>query len=184
MFIRIDELQPLTESGLGAGTEGRMSSNGKLTPRVGSKRDFAHFSLTHDLKWGFPVPVKGMEDKVLYVLVRCSHRIPNITANYTDDWKSGGRTGQRQALPIYGQGQRPFPHRHLPLLPDRQQGSIHPFASHQHHRIPSIRRGKFSKSRNIGVFGDKARDLVCRHPSGDTTCSPTDPRLPTVSSRA
>jgi methionyl-tRNA synthetase len=39
------------------------------------------------LKWGTPTPIKGFEDKVMYVWFDAPIGYISITANLTDDWE-------------------------------------------------------------------------------------------------
>lgn len=88
MFLRIDNLQPLTEAWARDRAEvGKWSSNGRLITESWFKEGLRPFSITRDLKWGVPVPVKGMEDKVLYVWFDAPIGYPSITACYTDEWE-------------------------------------------------------------------------------------------------
>ena len=45
-------------------------------------------SITRDLKWGTPVPVKGYENKVFYVWFDAPIGYLSITANLTPDWQA------------------------------------------------------------------------------------------------
>ena len=43
--------------------------------------------ITRDLKWGTPVPLEAMHDKVFYVWFDAPIGYLSITANYTPDWE-------------------------------------------------------------------------------------------------
>lgn len=161
MFIRIDELQPLTEKwAREQAQKGGWSSNGKLITESWFKEGLKPFSLTRDLKWGVPVPIKGMEDKVLYVWFDAPIGYPSITANYTDDWEKWWKNPDNVKLyQFMGKDNVRF---HTVIFPSCLIGSKDPYTLLHHINTTEYLQyegGKFSKSRNIGVFGDKARDL-------------------------
>lgn len=88
LFLRIDTLQPLTEAwAREAAHKGAWSANSRQITESWFREGLRPFSLTRDLKWGVPVPVEGMEGKVLYVWFDAPIGYPSITANYTDEWQ-------------------------------------------------------------------------------------------------
>lgn len=88
MFLRIDQLQPLTEAwARKASIDGAWSLNGIQITESWFKEGLRPFALTRDLKWGVPVPIDGMREKVLYVWFDAPIGYPSITANYTEDWE-------------------------------------------------------------------------------------------------
>ncbi|PWY98287.1 putative MES1-methionyl-tRNA synthetase [Testicularia cyperi] len=161
MFIRIDNLQPLTEEwAREQAQKGGWSSNGKLITESWFKEGLKPFSLTRDLKWGVPVPIKGMEDKVLYVWFDAPIGYPSITANYTDEWEKWWKNPENVRLyQFMGKDNVRF---HTVIFPSCLIGSKDPWTLLHHINTTEYLQyegGKFSKSRNIGVFGDKASDL-------------------------
>lgn len=161
MFIRIDTLQPLTEKWAAEqAIKGGWSSNGKLITESWFKEGLRPFSLTRDLKWGVPVPIKGMEEKVLYVWFDAPIGYPSITANYTDDWEKWWKNPDNVKLyQFMGKDNVRF---HTVIFPSCLIGSKDPWTLLHHINTTEYLQyegGKFSKSRNIGVFGDKASDL-------------------------
>lgn len=161
MFIRIDTLQPLTERWAAEQAQkGGWSSNGRLITESWFKEGLRPFSLTRDLKWGVPVPIKGMEEKVLYVWFDAPIGYPSITANYTNDWEKWWKNPDNVKLyQFMGKDNVRF---HTVIFPSCLIGSKDPWTLLHHINTTEYLQyegGKFSKSRNIGVFGDKASDL-------------------------
>ncbi|EPQ30122.1 uncharacterized protein PFL1_02239 [Pseudozyma flocculosa PF-1] len=161
MFLRIDNLQPLTEKWARAAAEaGGWSSNGRQITESWFREGLRPFSLTRDLKWGVPVPIKGMEDKVLYVWFDAPIGYPSITANYTDDWQQWWKNPDNVKLyQFMGKDNVRF---HTVIFPSCLIGTKEPWTMLHHISTTEYLQyegGKFSKSRNVGVFGDKAGEL-------------------------
>ena len=161
MFLRIDELQPLTEEWARAkAVEGGWSANGRLITESWFKEGLRPFSVTRDLKWGVPVPVKGMEDKVLYVWFDAPIGYPSITANYTEEWDKWWKNPENVKLyQFMGKDNVRF---HTVIFPSCLIGTRDPWTKLHHINTTEYLQyegGKFSKSRNIGVFGDKAGEI-------------------------
>ena len=101
-----------------------------------------------------------MEDKVLYVWFDAPIGYPSITANYTDDWEKWWKNPDNVKLyQFMGKDNVRF---HTVIFPSCLIGSKDPYTLLHHINTTEYLQyegGKFSKSRNIGVFGDKARDL-------------------------
>ncbi|KAN0060738.1 methionine--tRNA ligase mes1 [Thecaphora frezii] len=161
MFLRIDNLQPLTEEWARAAAEaGAWSTNSRQITESWFKEGLRPFSLTRDLKWGVPVPIKGMEDKVLYVWFDAPIGYPSITANYTDEWQQWWKNPDNVKLyQFMGKDNVRF---HTVIFPSCLIGTKEPWTKLYHISTTEYLQyegGKFSKSRNIGVFGDKAGEL-------------------------
>ncbi|PWN51489.1 putative MES1-methionyl-tRNA synthetase [Violaceomyces palustris] len=161
MFLRIDNLQPDCEKwARKAAVEGAWSANGRLITESWFKEGLRPFSLTRDLKWGVPVPVEGMEDKVLYVWFDAPIGYPSITANYTDDWEQWWKNPENVKLyQFMGKDNVRF---HTVIFPSCLIGSGDPWTMLHHISTTEYLQyegGKFSKSRNVGVFGDKAGQI-------------------------
>ncbi|WFD41604.1 methionine--tRNA ligase [Malassezia psittaci] len=160
MFLRIDTLQPKTEEWASKQSkEGKWSPNGTFITESWFKEGLRPFSLTRDLKWGVPVPVKGMEDKVLYVWFDAPIGYPSITANYTADWERWWKNPENVRLyQFMGKDNVRF---HTVIFPSCLLGSGDRWTMLHHINTTEYLQyegGKFSKSRNIGVFGDKAKE--------------------------
>lgn len=158
LFLRIDTLQPETEAwAKEAAHKGGWSANSRYITESWFKEGLRPFSLTRDLKWGVTVPVKGFEDKVLYVWFDAPIGYPSITASYTDEWeKWWNDPDQVRLFQFMGKDNVRF---HTVIFPSCLIGTREKWTKLHHVSTTDYLQyesGKFSKSRNIGVFGDKA----------------------------
>ncbi|KAK0530075.1 methionine--tRNA ligase mes1 [Tilletia horrida] len=161
MFIRIDTLQPTTEKWARAAADhGHWSANGRQITENWFKEGLRPFSLTRDLKWGVPVPLDGLRDKVLYVWFDAPIGYPSITANYTDQWEQWWKAPDNVKLyQFMGKDNVRF---HSVIFPSCLLGTKQPWTmldSISTTEYLQYEGGKFSKSRNVGVFGDKAAEV-------------------------
>ncbi|PWN45969.1 hypothetical protein IE81DRAFT_336127 [Ceraceosorus guamensis] len=161
LFLKIDDLQPATEKWAREAAEvGAWSANGRHITESWFKEGLRPFSLTRDLKWGVPVPVEGMEGKVLYVWFDAPIGYPSITANYTEHWEQWWRNPEQVKLyQFMGKDNTRF---HTVIFPSCLLGTQEPWTMLHHVSTTeylNYEGGKFSKSRNIGVFGDKAGEI-------------------------
>lgn len=158
MFLRIDNLQGETQAWADeAAKRGGWSANSKYITNGWFHEGLKPFSLTRDLKWGVPCPIPGLEDKVLYVWFDAPIGYPSITATYTDEWEKWWKDPDNVRLfQFMGKDNVRF---HTVIFPSCLIGTRDKWTK-LHHVSTSdylqYESGKFSKSRNIGVFGDKA----------------------------
>ena len=120
-----------------------------LTPRC----------ITRDLKWGTAVP--NFPDKVFYVWFDACIGYISITANYLAsngcaEWKKWWMNPKSVELTQFmGKDNVPF---HTVIFPSSLLGTREPYTllhSISTTEYLNYEDGKFSKSRNIGVFGDQ-----------------------------
>jgi len=114
-------------------------------------------AITRDLKWGVPVPLAGWENKVFYVWFDAPIGYISITANLTDNWKDWWMNPKDVALyQFMGKDNVPF---HSVIFPSTLMGT-HKSWTLVHHmsttEFLNYEGGKFSKSKQVGVFGDDA----------------------------
>ena len=158
MYLKIDELQPETQAWADeAARRGGWSANSRYITNSWFTEGLKPFSLTRDLKWGVPCPIKGLEDKVLYVWFDAPIGYPSITANYSSEWEKWWKDPDNVRLfQFMGKDNVRF---HTVIFPSCLIGTREKWTK-LHHISTSdylqYESGKFSKSRNIGVFGDKA----------------------------
>ena len=160
MFLRIDTLQPKTEEwARKASKEGEWSANSKQITESWFKEGLRPFSLTRDLKWGVPVPLEEMKDKVLYVWFDAPIGYPSITAAYTEEWEKWWKNPDQVTLyQFMGKDNVRF---HTVIFPSCLIGTgdnwtkLHHISTTEYLQYEG---GKFSKSRGVGVFGDKAAE--------------------------
>lgn len=166
IFIRMDKLQPQVEKwAQEQAVKGGWSANGRSITESWFKEGLRPFSLTRDLKWGVDVPkVKGsitedVEGKVFYVWFDAPIGYPSITANYTPEWQKWWKNPENVKLyQFMGKDNVRF---HTVIFPSCLLGTGEPWTMLHHINTTEYLQyesGKFSKSRNIGVFGDKAQE--------------------------
>ncbi|KAI9314082.1 tRNA synthetases class I (M)-domain-containing protein [Dichotomocladium elegans] len=160
IFLDLDRLQPEIEAfneRVNAG--GKWSANGIHITQSWLKEGLKPRCITRDLKWGTPVPLKGFENKVFYVWFDACIGYPSITANYTDEWEKWWKNPENVKLyQFMGKDNVPF---HSVVFPGSQLASRDNWTMVHHINTCeylNYEGGKFSKSRNIGVFGTNAEE--------------------------
>ena len=175
-YVRLDALQPQVEKFVEEHSP-LWSQNAQSITYSWLKQGLNARSITRDLKWGVPVPLKGYEDKVFYVWFDAPIGYISITANYTDAGVEGGQDWKKWWLPdsktdvklyqFMGKDNVPF---HTVLFPACLLGTGQPWTKLHNISTTGIPRplilltaeylqyegDKFSKSRGVGVFGDQA----------------------------
>lgn len=170
--IRLDALQPRLEEWLQAArVKGKWHSNAVILangeivePRM--KGGLRPAPVTRDLTWGVPVPETGnkeedeaMKGKVMYVWMDAPIGYPSITASYTDKWEEWWRSPEDVELYQFMGKDNVYFHTVLwpavQMADGRKWTMLHNLSSTQYLNYES---GKFSKSRNVGVFGTAAKE--------------------------
>ncbi|KAI9634682.1 tRNA synthetases class I (M)-domain-containing protein [Dioszegia hungarica] len=171
--IRLDKVQPALEDWMQkARVKGRWGSNAVITekgeivePRMLGE-GLRPSAVTRDLKWGVEVPKVGveeedsaMEGKVIYVWFDAPIGYPSITAAYTDKWQEWWMNPNDVELYQFMGKDNVYFHTVLfpaMLLADgRLWTMLHNISSTQYLNYEDT---KFSKSRNVGVFGNNAQE--------------------------
>ncbi|KAF2759749.1 methionyl-tRNA synthetase [Pseudovirgaria hyperparasitica] len=182
VFLLLDKLQPMIDEwSQKASKDGAWSANGWSITKKWLDEGLKPRGITRDLKWGVPVPVAGLENKVLYVWFEACIGYPSITANYTDEWEKWWRNPDDVRLyQFLGKDNVPF---HSVIFPGCQLGTGETWTKLHHLSTTeylNYEGGKFSKSRGIGVFGNNVQEtgvssdvwryyLLSRRPeTGDT----------------
>ncbi len=135
--------------------EGFWPNNAATTTRAWMKRGLEPRAITRDLKWGIPVPEKGFEDKVFYVWFDAPIGYISITRKglpdtWKDWWKSPDDTELYQFM---AKDNIPF---HSVIFPATLLATEDKWTMVYHLNSTeylNYEDTKFSKSRNIGVFG-------------------------------
>ena len=159
IFLRLDVLQPEVANWVGKSFEsGAWSTNGKHITDAWLKEGLTERCITRDLKWGTPVPLEEMKEKVLYVWFDATIGYISITANYTPEWKQWWlNPDQVQLYQFMGKDNVPF---HTVVFPASQIGTRQDWTMLHHINTTeylNYEQKKFSKSRGIGVFGNQAQ---------------------------
>jgi methionyl-tRNA synthetase len=113
--------------------------------------------ITRDLEWGIPVPKKGFENKVFYSWFDAPIGYIGITKENRDDWKSWWLGKDVRLVQFMGKDNIPF---HTILFPSFLIGTGDDYtlvSDLSVNEYLNYEGGMFSKSRNVGIFGDDAR---------------------------
>ncbi|OLL26806.1 putative methionine--tRNA ligase, cytoplasmic [Neolecta irregularis DAH-3] len=147
--ISLQKLQPEIEAWYKkSSTEGAWSQNSKSITEQWFKQGLEPRDITRDLKWGVPVPVDGFRDKVVYVWFDAPLGYVSITANYTEKWTEWWKNPDNVKLyQFMGKDNTPFHSAGLILT------TLLILVEYLNYE-----GGKFSKSRNVGVFGNNAKE--------------------------
>lgn len=160
VFLLLDKLQDkVGEWNQKSHKEGAWSENGINITNAWLKEGLKPRGITRDLKWGTAVPLEGYDEKVLYVWFDACIGYVSITANYTEHWEKWWRNPENVKLyQFMGKDNVPF---HTVVFPSSQLGTgdkwtmLNTLSTTEYLNYEG---GKFSKSRNIGVFGTSAKD--------------------------
>ncbi|KAI5956199.1 MES1 [Candida jiufengensis] len=165
IYLKLNDLEePLKQWVLKASEE--WSKNSKTITNSWLKQGLEPRCITRDLKWGTPVPSKGYENKVLYVWFDATIGYVSITANYfkdnqetsTENWQKWWKNPENVELyQFMGKDNVPF---HTVVFPASQIGTGDEWTKLHHLSTTEYLQyegGKFSKSRNVGVFGNNAK---------------------------
>ncbi|RKP24051.1 methionyl-tRNA synthetase [Syncephalis pseudoplumigaleata] len=160
IFVDLPKLQPACEAFFEeASVKGHWTANGRTITSSWFNEGLKPRCITRDLKWGTPVPYPGMEDKVFYVWYDAPIGYPSITANYTAEWEQWWKNPEHVKLyQFMGKDNVPF---HSVIFPSCLLGTgeswtlLHHLSTTEYLNYEDT---KFSKSRNIGVFGDNAKE--------------------------
>ncbi|MFT7615800.1 MAG: methionyl-tRNA synthetase [Candidatus Woesearchaeota archaeon] len=112
--------------------------------------------ITRDLKWGVPVPLDEFKDKVLYSWFDAPIGYISILKENRDDWKDWWFSDTTRLIQFMGKDNVQF---HTILFPSFLLGTQKPYTlvdTISANEFLNYADGKFSKSRNTGVFGDAA----------------------------
>jgi methionyl-tRNA synthetase len=160
MYICLDKLQPAEEEWFKkSSTEGKWSSNGIQITSSWLKEGLHARGITRDLKWGTKIPseLEGYDDKVMYVWFDACIGYVSITATYTEEWEKWWRNPEHVKLyQFMGKDNVPF---HTVVFPSSQLGTQDKWTmlnTVSTTEYLNYEKGKFSKSRGIGVFGTDA----------------------------
>jgi methionyl-tRNA synthetase len=160
IFLLLNKIQPEIEKFFDKSSKvGAWPQNGVSITRSWLDKGLEGRSITRDLKWGTPIPLPGYEKKVLYVWFDACIGYPSITANYTKDWELWWRDPENVKLyQFMGKDNVPF---HTVIFPGSQIGTGDKWTMLNHLSTTeylNYEKGKFSKSRGVGVFGDGAKE--------------------------
>jgi methionyl-tRNA synthetase len=161
IFLSLDKLQDKVEKWNEVSQDaGHWSKNGRQITQNWLREGLRPRAITRDLKWGVQVPLESYKDKVLYVWFDACIGYVSITASYTDDWQRWWKDPKNVKLyQFMGKDNVPF---HTVVFPSSQIGTNEDWTMLHHLSTTEYLQyegGKFSKSRNIGVFGNNAQEI-------------------------
>ncbi len=157
LFIDLPKLAPLLGKWIKKqSVKGRWSQNAKTMTEAWLRDGLKLRCITRDLKWGIPVPYPGFEKKVLYSWFDAPIGYIGITKECRKDWKDWWFGKDVKLVQFMGKDNIPF---HTVMFPASLIGTKDGYVLLD--RISSneyinYEGGQFSKSRNLGVFGDDA----------------------------
>ncbi|GAA5852961.1 hypothetical protein JCM8547_004749 [Rhodosporidiobolus lusitaniae] len=163
LHLKLAELQPQIEEFVKrSSSKGTWSANGKAFTDGWLRGGLQSRGMTRDLVWGVPLPKElgdKWEKKVMYVWFDAPFGYPSITANYTDEWQRWWKNPENVTLHQFmGKDNTPF---HAVLFPGYLIGSgdnwtmLDSISTTDYLQYEGT---KFSKSKNVGVFGQNARE--------------------------
>lgn len=160
IFFSMDKLEPqLVKWVEKTSKEGFWSKNSKTIVNSWLREGLIPRCITRDLVWGTTIPLEKFKNKVMYVWFDAPIGYVSITANYTDQWKKWWLNPENVSLyQFMGKDNVPF---HTVVFPATQIGTgdnwtmLHHISTTEYLQYEG---GKFSKSRNVGVFGNNAKE--------------------------
>jgi methionyl-tRNA synthetase len=140
---------------------GKWTKNAITTTQSWVERGLNPRPITRDLKWGVPVPQDGYRDKVFYVWFDAPIGYISITQKHLPDtWQDWWLNPEKVELyQFMGKDNIPF---HSVIFPATQIASKQNWTmAHQINSTEYLNYEdeKFSKSRNVGVFGTDVAEI-------------------------
>jgi len=160
LYLKLDSLQPKLQAWFEESSQkGAWSRNAIQTTQSWLDRGLQPRPITRDLKWGVPVPKPGFENKVFYVWFDAPIGYISITAHAFEDWRDWWQNPEKVELyQFMAKDNIPF---HTVIFPSSQLGTGKPWTKLHHINATeylNYENTKFSKSRNVGVFGTDVRE--------------------------
>jgi methionyl-tRNA synthetase len=150
-----------------ASAEGAWSSNAVTLTKTWLRDGLRQRCITRDLQWGVQVPLDGYTDKVFYVWFDAPIGYVSISAGYGDRhgdpdlwrkwWNPTGDACTVDLVQFMGKDNTPF---HTIVFPAALLATGKPWtmlSKLSTTEYLNYEEGKFSKSNNIGVFGNDAQ---------------------------
>ena len=155
-FIDLPKLEPILRKWI-ASRENKWSENARQITHAWLDAQLEPRAITRDLQWGIPVPMSGFENKVLYSWFDAPIGYISIVKENRDDWRTWWHDDKNVRLVQFmGKDNTSF---HTILFPAFLLGANDNYTlldSVSVNEFLNYADGKFSKSRNTGVFGDAA----------------------------
>ncbi|KAF1745244.1 hypothetical protein MXB_370, partial [Myxobolus squamalis] len=163
LFLDLPSIEPrlkefIDKAQITAKYSGKWSANAVAITNSWMKDGLKKRCITRDLKWGTPVPLNEFKEKVLYVWFDAPIGYISITANYTQHWEKWWKNPSVKLTNFMGKDNVIF---HTIIFPATLIAAqcdyiyLNDISSTEY---LNYEKGKFSKSRGTGVFGDNAMD--------------------------
>ena len=156
LFIDLPKLAPELQEWMDNAKK-KWSDNARTMTDAWMKDGLQKRGITRDLKWGIHVPVDGYEDKVFYSWFDAPIGYIGITKENRKDWSDWWHSPNDVTLVQFmGKDNIPF---HTILFPAFLIGTRDNYTLMNElsvNEFLNYEGGQFSKSRNVGVFGDDA----------------------------
>ena len=160
LYLDLDKIQPKAETWYKATIEKeKWTNNATCTTNTFLKDGLKSRCITRDIRWGVPVPLPGYESKVFYVWFDAPIGYLSITGAIAPEWEKWWKNPENvQLYQFIGKDNILF---HSLMFPSSLIGAGENYTLVHHldaTEFLNYEGTKFSKSRNIGVFGDQVKE--------------------------
>ena len=159
LAISLDKLQPKIESFIKENSK-TWTKNAVNKPISSIREGLKARDITRNMKWGFPVPVKGFEDTVFYVWFDALIGYIGITKEWSESWKDYWMDRSTKVVNFLGKDNIEF---HTIMWPAILMGSelslVMPHTIYALEHLTS-KTVKFSKSRGVGLDMEVSLQLM------------------------
>ena len=159
LAIELDKLQPeiLNFVKMRMGTWSRNAANKTVSYL---EQGLEPREITREMKWGFPVPKKGFEDKVFYVWFDAVIGYIGISMEWSEKWKDYWKGPDTELIQFMGKDNIEF---HTMMWPGILIGSglgfVLPHTIYAYEYL-TAKGLKFSKSRGVGLNMENALEIA------------------------
>jgi len=159
LAVELDKLQPDIKEFVKErmGTWSRNAANKTLSYL---EQGLEAREITRDMKWGFPVPEKGFEDKVFYVWFDAVIGYIGISIEWSGKWKEYWKDPKTELIQFMGKDNIEFHTMMWPgLLIGSNLGYVLPHTIYAYEYL-TAKGLKFSKSRGVGLDMESALEIA------------------------
>ncbi len=157
LFMDLPKIEPKLKAWMDS-VQVAWSDNARTMTQAWLRDGLRQRCITRDLKWGIHVPLEEYHDKVFYSWFDAPIGYIGITKENREDWKDWWHDDKNVKLVQFmGKDNIPF---HTILFPAFCIGAHDSYTLMKEisvNEFLNYENGQFSKSRNIGVFGDDAK---------------------------
>ena len=157
LFMDLPKIEPKLKEWMSTVQSG-WSDNARTMTEAWLRDGLRQRCITRDLQWGIHVPLEGYTDKVFYSWFDAPIGYIGITKENREDWRDWWHNDENVKLVQFmGKDNIPF---HTILFPSFCIGTHDSYTLMKEisvNEFLNYENGQFSKSRNVGVFGDDAK---------------------------